>query len=112
MLIANKFMWERRRVRYMPIRRPRRHHAIESISLQLTDGSSPKMHTAHCLCVGGTSPKAAGGQIATKSVSLMRVLTDSRLDADASARRWPDTAAAGYISVEQPATDQESGSRQ
>ena len=39
----------------------------------------------------------------------MRVLTDSRLDADASARRWPDTAAAGYIFAEQPATDQESG---
>lgn len=39
----------------------------------------------------------------------MRVPTDSRLDADASARRWPDTAPAGYISVEQPAPDQESG---
>ena len=96
----------------MPIRRPWRHHAIENISLQLTDGSSPKMHTAHSSRFGGTSNKAAGAEIATKSVSLMRVLTDFRLDADANARRWPDTAAAGYISAEQLATDQEPGSRQ
>jgi hypothetical protein len=31
----------------MRIRRPWRHHAMENISLQLTDGSSPKMHTSN-----------------------------------------------------------------
>ena len=96
----------------MPIRRHWRHPAIENISLQLTDGSSPKMHTAYSCRFDGTSNKAVGAEIATKSVSLMRVLTDSRLDADAIARRWPDTAAAGYIFAERSATDQESGSRQ
>jgi len=47
----------------MPIRRPWRHRAIESISLQFTDGSSPKMHTAHSSRFGGTSNKAAGGEM-------------------------------------------------
>jgi hypothetical protein len=96
----------------MPIRRPWQHRAIESISLQLTGRSSPKMHNPHSSPFGGAPPKTAGGEIVTRSVSLLRVVTDSRLDADASASRWPDTAAAGYISAQQPATDQESGSRQ
>jgi hypothetical protein len=96
----------------MPIRRGWGHPAIESISLQVTDGSCPKMHTAHSSASAEHRAKRPGGEITIKSDSLMRVLTDSRLDADASARRWPDTAAADYIFVEQPATDQESGSRQ
>lgn len=34
----------------MPIRRLWRHYAIENISLQLTDRSSPKMHAARSSC--------------------------------------------------------------